>query len=178
MVRTLKVSEREVAFVQRVGHCQWIIGSVVSQLPTGWAGHWLHVRHVAMQMTPPLPHRMHIICMRMLLHFRIGTHTLTIVLGRRSGVPQDRHLCLHCSLHAVHDGRYLLLECPAMHLVRDRYPALFSPAKSSMQLFMWQPDVVGVAHFVMDSFDLLGVAPDAHDEYSDSDSFSSALAAV
>ena len=48
----------------------------------------------------------------------------------------------------------------------------------SMQLFMWQPDVVGVGHFVMDCFDLLGAAPDAHvDGYSDSDSSSSALAA-
>ena len=31
--------------------------------------------------------------------------------------------------------------------VRDRYPALFSPAPGSMQLFMWQTDIVGVAHF-------------------------------
>ena len=39
-----------------------------------------------------------------------------------------------------------------------------------MQLFMWQPSVVVVAQFVMDSFDLLGAAPAAHnhdDGYSD-----------
>ena len=47
-----------------------------------------------------------------------------------------------------------------------------------MQLFMWQADNVGVAHFVMDCFDHLGTAPDDHDDaYSDSDSSSSALAA-
>ena len=47
-----------------------------------------------------------------------------------------------------------------------------------MQLFMWQADIVGVAHFVKDCFDLLGAAPDDHDDgYSDSDSSSSALAA-
>ena len=37
-----------------------------------------------------------------------------------------------------------------------------------MQLFMWRPDIVRVAHFVMDCFDLLGAAPDARDGgYSD-----------
>ena len=117
-------------------------------------------------------------CMRVLLRFRMGTHPLPIVLGRRSGIPRDRRLCQHCALHAVHDERHLLLECPAMQTVRDRYPALFSPAKGSMQLFMWQPDIVGVAHFVMDCFDLLGAVPDAQDDgSSDSDSSSSALAA-
>ena len=65
-----------------------------------------------------------------------------------------------------------------MQTVRDRYPALFSSAQGSVQLFMWQADIVGVAHFVMDCFDHLGAAPDDHDDgYSDSFSSSSALAA-
>ena len=49
-----------------------------------------------------------------------------------------------------------------------------------MQLCMWQADIVGVAHFVMEGFDLLGAAPapDDHDDgYSDSATSSSALAA-
>ena len=33
-----------------------------------------------------------------------------------------------------------------------------------MQLLMWQADIVGVAHIVMHCFDLLGAAPDAHDD--------------
>ena len=37
-----------------------------------------------------------------------------------------------------------------MQCVRDWYPALFSPAKNTVQLFMWQCDIVGVAHYVMD----------------------------
>ena len=44
----------------------------------------------------------------------------------------------------------------AMQCVRDRYPALFSPAKNTMQLFMWQHDIVGVAHFIKDCFEVLG----------------------
>ena len=48
-----------------------------------------------------------------------------------------------------------------------------------MQLYMWQADIVGVVHFVMDCFDLLGAAPDDHDDgYSDSNSSSSVLTAV
>ncbi len=36
-----------------------------------------------------------------------------------------------------------------MQYVRDRYPALFSLGrKYPMQLFMWQHDVVGVAHYM------------------------------
>ena len=90
--------------------------------------------------------------MRVLLRSRMGTHSLLVVLGRRSGIPQDQRLCRHHTLHAVHDERHLLLERLAMQTVRDRYPALFSPAQGSMQFFMWQANIVGVAHFVMDTF--------------------------
>ena len=36
-----------------------------------------------------------------------------------------------------------------------RYAALFVDGASTMQQFMWQQDVIGVAHFVQDCFDLL-----------------------
>ena len=65
---------------------------------------------------------------------------------------------------------------PTAHLPRHLRANARSPfgtshsAKGSMQLIMWQPDIVGVAHFVMDCFDLLGAVPDAHDDgFSDSD---------
>ena len=53
--------------------------------------------------------------------------------------------------------------------------ALFSPAKNTMQLFMWQRNIVGVAHFVQDCFEVLGALDDAPDDASTSSS--SALAA-
>ena len=64
-----------------------------------------------------------------------------------------------------------------------RLPTLANGVPSAMPVlqearhvpFMWQPDIVGVTDFVMDCFDLLGAAPDAHDDdYLDSDSSSSA----
>ena len=39
--------------------------------------------------------------------------------------------------------------------LRDKYAALFVDGASTMQQFMWQKDVIGVAHFVQDCFDLL-----------------------
>ena len=56
-----------------------------------------------------------------------------------------------------------------------RYYALFSRIKDSMQLFMWQRDIVGVAHYIKDCFETLGALGDAS-EYA-STSSSSALAA-
>ena len=57
-----------------------------------------------------------------------------------------------------------------MQGVRDRYPALFSPAENTMQLFMWQRDIVGVAHYIMDCFEVLGTLDDAPDDASSSSS--------
>ena len=54
--------------------------------------------------------------------------------------------------------------------------ALFSPVENTMQLFMWQRDIVGVAHYVMDCFEVLGALDDAPDDASISPT--SALAAA
>ena len=64
-----------------------------------------------------------------------------------------------------------------MQPVRDRYPALFSPAQGTKQLFMWQQDIVGVAHYmyIKDCFKVLGALENAPDDASTSSS--SALAA-
>ena len=43
-----------------------------------------------------------------------------------------------------------------MQCVRDRCPALFSPAKNTMQLFMWQRNIVGVTHDIKVCFAVLG----------------------
>ena len=53
-----------------------------------------------------------------------------------------------------------------MQPVRGHYPALFSPARSTMQLFMWQPDTVGVAHYILNHFDFLNALPDTPNDAS------------
>ena len=58
---------------------------------------------------------------------------------------------------------------PDMQCVRDRYPALFSPAKKTMQLSMRPHDInVGMAHHTMDCCDILGAQSDAPDDASTS----------
>ena len=52
-----------------------------------------------------------------------------------------------CMLFIMSDN---VLECPVMQPVRDHYPALFSPARSTTQLFIWQHDIVGVAQYILD----------------------------
>ena len=91
-------------------------------------------RPAGFQLCALLMQRLSACCMRVLLHFRMGTQSLPInivQLGRRSGIPRDRRLGQHCTLHAAHDEKHLLLECCAMQNVRDCYPAFFSPVKGS-----------------------------------------------
>ena len=86
------------------------------------------------------------------VQYSVYAHSLPIVLGWRTGFPRAHRLCLRYNLHALHDERRLVFECPAMQCVRDRYSALLSPAQNTMQLFMWQRNIVRVAYYIMDVF--------------------------
>ena len=99
------------------------------------------------------------------------THCQLCWAGAQGFLPGQR-LCQRCNLHAAHDAphdeQHLVFECPAMQLFEcpamamqcDRYPALFSTATNTMQLFMWQRNIVVVAHF-QDCFEVLGALDDA-----------------
>ena len=54
----------------------------------------------------------------------------------------------------------MLLEGPAMQRARDRYAALIGPGIVTVSQYIWQLDVVAVAHFVMDCFDILHAPED------------------
>ena len=112
------------------------------------------VRHPCQLLQQPLSAR----CLRILLKFRMGCHSLPNVSGRWARVPRPQRLCMRCAQQVLGDERHLVFECPALQSVRDRYPGLFGAAIVTMQQFMWQLDIVGVAHFVMDCFDYLDAA--------------------
>ncbi len=112
------------------------------------------VRHPCQLLQQPLSAR----CLRILLKFRMGCHSLPNVSGRWARVPRPQRLCMRCAQQVLGDERHLVFECPALQSVRDRYPGLFGAAIVTMQQFMWQLDIVGVAHFVMDCFDYLDSA--------------------
>jgi hypothetical protein len=58
----------------------------------------------------------------------------------------------------IGDERHLVFECPALQFLRDRCRGLFGAATVTMQQFMWHLDIVGFAHFLMESFDNLDAA--------------------
>ena len=91
-------------------------------------------------------------CMSVFLRFRMGCHSLPIVRGRRSGVPRRLRLCSYCASHSVGDERHLVFDCVALQPIRVLYLDLFGPAIVTMQQFMWQDNLVRVAHFVFDCF--------------------------
>jgi len=97
--------------------------------------------------------------MRILLRFRLGAHSLPVVMGRRTGIPRAQRLCQQCDQHAVGDERHMIFECPALQALRDKYAGLFASGACTMQQFMWQADITGVAHFVMDCLDVLDDIP-------------------
>ena len=80
---------------------------------------------------------------------------------------RDQRLCHWYKWHATLVT--LFLECPAMQPVRDCPPALFSPAKCTMQrCISRQHDMVGMAHYIMDCLDVLSALSDAPDDASTS----------
>ena len=65
-------------------------------------------------------------------------------------VPRHRRLCLHCASNVVGDERHMVFDCTALQPVREQYSGLFGPTLVTMQQIMWQRDLVGVAHFVLE----------------------------
>ncbi len=112
------------------------------------------LRHPCQLLQQPLSAR----CLRLLLKFRMGCHSLPNVSGRWARVPRPQRLCMRCAQQIIGDERHLVFECPALQSIRDRYPGVFGADIVTMQQFMWQLDIVGVAHFVMDCFDYLDAA--------------------
>ena len=91
-------------------------------------------------------------CMSVFLRFRMGCHSLPVVRGRRSGVPRRLRLCSYCASHSVGDERHFVFDCIALTPIRVKYLDLFGPTIITMQQFMWQDNLVRVAHFVFDCF--------------------------
>ena len=91
-------------------------------------------------------------CMSVFLRFRMGCHSLPVVRGRRSGVPRRLRLCSYCASHSVGDERHFVFDCIVLTPIRVKYLDLFGPTIVTMQQFMWQDNLVRVAHFVFDCF--------------------------
>ena len=76
-------------------------------------------------------------CMRILLRFRLGAHSLLVVVSCRTGTPRAQRLSQHCDQHAVGDERHIMFECPALQAVRDTMLHCL-PVVQALQQVMWR----------------------------------------
>ena len=94
--------------------------------------------------------------LRQLLRFRTGCHGLPVDVLRRGGgrVPRHQRVCTVCGSGQVCDEQHLVFECAALEPLRQQHSGLFvGPA--TMQQFMWQADLPGVAQFISAALALL-----------------------
>jgi hypothetical protein len=109
-----------------------------------WFARPSHVSRRKSALTLQLPDRV----LRAFLRFRLGCHNLPIDQGRQQGLPRGQRICTRCSLDVVGDEHHLLFTCPAVQHVRQQFLHLFQHRQRSVQMFMWQDDLAGVARFV------------------------------
>ena len=88
-------------------------------------------------------------CMKGLLRFRMGCHRLPRDEGAwvRPRVPRLERVCQLCAAHTLGDEKDLVFECPELQCFREKWSHLFQ-GQQTMQAFMWQDDLIGVAKFV------------------------------
>ena len=94
--------------------------------------------------------------LRTLLRFRTGCHGLPVDVLRRGRNRVQRHLrvCSVCGSGQVCDEQHLVFECGALQHLRLQRAHLFGSC-ATMQQFMWQADLAGVAGFISEALDLL-----------------------
>ena len=94
--------------------------------------------------------------LRLLLRFRTGCHDLPVNVLRRGPGRVERQLrvCSVCGSGQVCDEHHLVFECAALQALRGRWPHLFEGC-ATMQQFMWQADLVGVAEFISEGLEVL-----------------------
>lgn len=73
-------------------------------------------------------------------------------------VPRMQKVCQKCDFDEIGDERHLIFTCLAVQHVRGRYADSFFESVHTMLEFMWHDDVVGIAKFVMDWFDVISAA--------------------
>ena len=85
----------------------------------------------------------------------VGSSMLRLVLCCSRGQPS--RVCTHCGSVAVADELQMILECPALQAIRQRYAPLFSTDTVTMRSFFAQQDHMQVIKFVLDCLDVFHI---------------------
>ena len=77
--------------------------------------------------------------LRLLMQFRMGSHSLPVEQGRlaRPIVPRELRQCTLCSTHAMGDERHYVFDCLHFAHIRRQIRSLFQDADGAMQSSMW-----------------------------------------
>ena len=86
--------------------------------------------------------------MRLLMQFRMGSHSLPVEQGRlaRPVIPRQLRRCTLCDTHAIGDERHYVFDCPRFAHIRRQFRSLFQDADGAMQSFMWHRNQKAVCH--------------------------------
>ena len=85
------------------------------------------------------------------VRFKLGCHTLGIVVGRWCDVPRAQRLCHRCDMGALDDERHLVFECPAFEDLRVAYRQLFGQVVAfDMRRFFAHKDQTAVVMYILD----------------------------
>ena len=89
--------------------------------------------------------------LRLLLHFRMGCHSLPVEQGRlgRSSVPRHLRRCTLCAARAVGDERHCVFDCPCFRDLRQEHARLFEDAHCAMRCLMWHKDQKSVCSLIL-----------------------------
>ena len=85
---------------------------------------------------------------RVLMQFRMGSHSLPIEQGRlaRPMIPRQLRRCTLCDTRGVGDERHYVFDCPRFAHIRRQFRSLFQDADGAMQSFMWHHNQKAVCH--------------------------------
>ena len=86
--------------------------------------------------------------LRILMQFRMGSHSLPVEQGRlaRPMVLRQLRRCTLCNTHAKGDEQHYVFDCPHFAHNRRQLTSLFQDADEAMQSFMWHRNQKAVCH--------------------------------
>ena len=89
--------------------------------------------------------------LRLLFHFRMGSHMLPVEQGRlaRPCIPRNLRRCTFCTTAALGDERHCVFESPHFWGVRQSCARLFDDAHGAMRTLMWHKDQKAVSALIL-----------------------------
>ena len=83
----------------------------------------------------------------------MGSHLLPIEQGRHLHLPRHRRVCRLCHAGALGAGRHMLLECPALADLRDKFSPFVAECSGVMARIVWARNQPMVSRYIIACLD-------------------------